>query len=32
MESKDRSFRQTMLLIAFGVVLFAAVTHLQDLW
>ena len=32
MESKDRSFRQAMLLIAFGVVLFAAVTHLQDLW
>ena len=32
MESRDRSFRQTMLLIAFGVVLFAAVTHLQDLW
>ena len=26
MESKDRSFRQAMLLIAFGVVLFAAVS------
>ncbi len=28
----DRAFRQHLLLIAFGVTLFAALTHLSDLW
>ena len=32
MQTGKESFRRAMLLIAFGVVLFAAVTHLQDLW
>lgn len=32
MNHRDQSFRRTVLLIAFGVILFAAVTHLQDLW
>ena len=32
MQTGKESFRRAMLLIAFGVILFAAVTHLQDLW
>ncbi len=32
MEPKDRSFRRALLLITFGVVLFAIVTHLNDFW
>lgn len=32
MQTGKESFRRAMFLIAFGVILFAAVTHLQDLW